>query len=160
VKNVSDEATVEYVLVGESQFKVLYNSPMLEDHFLDYPSIPKEEQPGQMRRLLCAAAVGCFSGTVYAALISRGVQVKSLKGTATSTTAKSKGSPPVVKSINIQVDVDIDDKDLETLERVKKIVKNGCLITRSLAPAIAMTHSITRIREGESDEDTIVGSRN
>lgn len=144
VKNDTDEGSVEFKVVGDKQFRILYNSPLLTDHFLDYPSVPKEEQPGQMRKLLCAAVVGCFSGTVYTALLSRGVNIKSFKSTGTATTTKKNGSLPVVKSIHILVEVDINDEDQKILDRVKKIAEKGCLITRSIAASIVVTHTIVR----------------
>ena len=142
VKNELDEVSVGFELVGDAQFKICYNSPLLKDHFLDYLSIPQEKRPGQMRRLLCAAVVGCFSGTVYLALASRGARIKSLKSTGTTFTAKSNGSPPVVKSIDIRVEVDVDDEDLGILEKVRKIAEKGCLISQSIAPSIAVTHTV------------------
>jgi uncharacterized OsmC-like protein len=151
VKNEPDEVSVGFELVGDAQFKICYHSPLLKDHFLDYPSIPQEERPGQMRRLLCAAVVGCFSGTVYSALVSRGARIKSLKGTGTTSTEKSNGSPPVVKSIDILVEVDVDDEDLGILEKVRKIAEKGCLISQSIAPSIAVTHTVVRTCVGVSD---------
>jgi hypothetical protein len=66
-----ENQSVNFELVGDTKFKISYNSSLFEDHRLDYSGIPEEEQPGQMRRLLCAAAVGCFTGTVYFGLESR-----------------------------------------------------------------------------------------
>jgi len=131
-------------LVGDAKFAINYNSPMLGDHLLDYPSTPEEERPGQMRRLLCGAAVGCFTGAVYMTMTSRGARVKSLKGTAVSSTGKDENSVDKVKAIDIRVEVNIDDADLEILEEVKKFLENGCLVTRSISPSITVTHTIVR----------------
>ena len=146
VKNTHDDGSVGFELVGDGQFKIFYNSPLLNDHYLDYPSVPKDKQSGQMRKLLSASVLGCFTGTVYMALVSRGAQIKSLISTGTATTASDNGKPPVIKSIDIRVEVDIDDKDLEILDKVKKIAQKGCLIARSIAPSIAVTHTIVRTR--------------
>lgn len=98
-----------------------------------------------MRRLLCAAAVGCFIGTFYSALKSRGARIKSLRGTGGASTGKNNGSLTKVKAIDIRVEVDIDDEDSEILEKVKKIVEKDCLITRSISPSTTVTHTIVRI---------------
>jgi len=140
-----EHQSVDFELVGDTKFKISYNSPLFEDHLLDYPSIPEKERPGQMRRLLCAAPVGCFTGTIYFALESRGARIKSLKGTGVASTGKNNGSLTKVKKIDIRVEVDIDDEDSEILEKVKKIVEKGCLITRSISPSITVTHTIVRI---------------
>jgi uncharacterized OsmC-like protein len=144
--NVGDskrDLSVDIELVGEETLEIHYHSPMLKDHVLDYPSVPEEARSGQMRRLLCASAVGCFTGTVRAALVSRGATIRSLKGTCTATT--SEGSPPVVSSIDIRVEVAIDDEDEAILERVRTIAARGCLITRSLAQGMDVTHTIVRV---------------
>ena len=142
---VEKNQSVEVEVVGDGKLEISYNSPLLEDHLLDYPSVPEEERLGQMRRLLCASVVGCFTGTVYFALASRGAQIKTLKGTGVASTGKADESSPKVRTIDIRVEVDIDDEDSQIFERVKKIVEEGCLISRSIAPSITVTHSIVRI---------------
>jgi uncharacterized OsmC-like protein len=79
------------------------------------------------------------------ALSNRGVKVNSLKGTAASFSAEDIGSLPKIKAVDIKVEIDIDDKDSDILEAVRKIFEKGCLITCSISPAIQVTHSISRI---------------
>jgi hypothetical protein len=43
-----EHQSVDFELVGDTKFKISYNSSLFEDHLLDYPSIPEEERPGQM----------------------------------------------------------------------------------------------------------------
>jgi len=137
------DLSVVFELVGEETFEIHYHSLMLEDHLLDYPSVPEEARLGQMRRLLCAAAVGCFTGTIYAALVSRGAEVRSLRGFCTASI--SEDSPPAVSALDIRVEVEVGNEDKVILERVRTIAERGCLITRSLARGIDVTHTITLV---------------
>ena len=75
----------------------------------------------------------------------QGARIKSLRGTGVASTGKNNGSLAKVKTIDIRVEVDIDDEDSEILEKVKKIVDKGCLITRGISPSITVTHTIVRI---------------
>ena len=134
---------VEFELVGDEKFAIYYHSLMLDDHLLDYPSVPEEAQLGQMRKLLCAAAVGCFAGTVHAVLVNRGAEVRSLKGFCTAST--SEDSPPVVSALDIRVEVEVGEEDKEILEKIRTIAERGCLITRSLARGMEVTHTIVSV---------------
>jgi organic hydroperoxide reductase OsmC/OhrA len=145
-----EETTVGFEVVGDNRFQIDYNSALLADHVMDYANASAEQRAGQMRRLLCAAAVGCYAETVYTALTRRGAQVRSLTASGTATTARSKDAMRAIQSIDIRVEVEVDDRDLAVLERVITILHQGCLVTRSIAPCIDVTHAIVRV--GSADE--------
>ena len=145
MNGTKNEDPVMFEMIGEKKFKISYNSALLEDHLMDYLAVPEEKRPGQMRKLLCASVAGCFTASVYMALSTMGVKINSLKGTAAAFSAEDIGSLPKIKAVDIKVEIDIDDKDSDIFEEVKKIFEKGCLITRSISPAIKVTHSISRI---------------
>lgn len=134
--------SVAVTLSGDEAFEIDYQSPLLENHVLDFADVPEATRPGQMRRLLCAAAVGCFAEATYFALTNRGARVRSLRGTGTATTSES--APTRVAAIDIRVEVDLPDEDVAILDHVRMLMASGCLITRSLTPAINVTHTIVR----------------
>ena len=138
----SKEIVVNVDLVGEEQLRIGYNSPMLADHVLDYAGAPQEVKPGQMRRLLCASAVGCFADSVYFMLIGRGVEVRAMH--STGTLHSDVGDNPL-GAIHIHVEVEIDDEAVPTLDRVRELLAKGCLVTRGLARGMPITHEIVRI---------------
>ena len=139
----SDDIVVNVELVGEEQLKIAYNSPLLADHVLDYPSVPQEARSGQMRRLLCGSAVGCFAGSVYFMLNGRGAEVRAMR--ATGRIHKDEESSNSVGAIHIRVEVDIDEADIPTLDRVRQLLEDGCLVTRPLSSAMPVTHEIVRV---------------
>ncbi len=144
MKNEHGQVVIGFDLIDDEKFKIDYNSPLLQNQILDYLNVPEEQRPGQMRRLLCAAAVGCFAGSAYDALKTRGASVKSLNGTGTAITGKKNGSHKRVQEIDIIVEVEIEDKNIQVLERVKKVLEKGCLVTRSLEPSITVSRTIIR----------------
>lgn len=139
---------VEIELLDDSKLKLSYNDSLLNDHLLDYPSVPQEERGGQMRKLLSASALGCFTGSIYFTLLDKGAKVKSLKGSSVATSEKKDDEVfSRVTAIDIKIAIEIDDEDTDKLEEVRSMVKNGCLITGSIAPSIVVSHEIIRIQE-------------
>jgi len=49
-----------------------------------------------------------------------------------------------VTDMTISIEVEIDDKDEATLEKCKKIMDRGCLLTYSLDDAIDIEYEISR----------------
>jgi organic hydroperoxide reductase OsmC/OhrA len=149
---MSRQDQVGFEVIGEYKFELRYNSALLSDHVLDYAAAKPEDRPGQMRRLLAEAACGCFSGHFYTALRKKKVHVKSLRSRATATTGidPETGLSRVIE-LAITLEVDVPDSDLDALEAVEKEMSNGCLITRSLAPGIAVTTRVVRLSESASE---------
>jgi organic hydroperoxide reductase OsmC/OhrA len=139
----SSDIVVDVELIGEEQLRIGYNSPLLADHILNYPSVPQEARSGQMRRLLCASAVGCFAGSVYFMLRGRGVEVQAMRSTGAIKQSEESDNP--VGAIHIRVEVKIDEADVATLERVRELLEDGCLVTRPLSSAMPVTHEIVRV---------------
>ena len=140
--NKDSAVVVDFEALDEMKFTIGYNSPLLADHVLDYPSVPEDQHPGQSRRLLCAAALACFAATTYGALKARGARILSLKGQGM---AFQREGASEVGSIDIKVEVKVADEDIPILDKVKKIMSKGCLITRSLAPGITVKHTIEQV---------------
>ncbi len=51
--------------------------------------------------------------------------------------------------IVLDVTVEIDDDDYDTFERIKKVMRNGCLVTSSLHDGIEMKYNL----DATTDED-------
>ena len=133
---------VTYEMLDDGKVEIRFGDTLLTDQVMDYESAPEDARGGQMRKLLCSAALGCYAGSVKGALLARGAEIRSFRGMASATTGRNASNLTRVEAIDIRVEVAIDDKDAETLEKVTKILEKGCLITRSLEPGIKVTHTI------------------
>jgi uncharacterized OsmC-like protein len=142
-----DQNKVGFQVVGESKFKLLYNSAMLSDHVLDYAAAKAKDRSGQMRRLLAAAACGCFSGYFYTKLKKRRVEVNSLQSTATATTGRDPENGCIrVTDVQIRVEIDVPDSDVDAVEAAEReLEEEGCIILNSLAPGISVKTQIVRL---------------
>ena len=146
---MSDQHPVGFEVIGQSKFKLIYDSSMLSDHVLDYATAKPKDRPGQMRRLLAAAACGCFSGSFYTALQKKRVQVNSLRSWAIATTGPDpENGLSRVTDLLIKVEIDVADSDADVLESTKQELEaKGCMILRSLAPGISVNTEIVRVEE-------------
>ncbi len=135
---------VVYESQVDGSVTIQFDDALLSDQTFDYASVPEAERAGQMRKLLCASALGCFAGSARAALQTRGATIRELRGTAQAKTGQGEGGSRVT-SIHIRVEVRLDDGDADTFAKVDHILRKGCLITRSLAPGIDVTHELVRL---------------
>jgi hypothetical protein len=111
---------------------------------IDFKGIPEKSRSGVASRLLCFAALYCFCNTLHNELTERGVNVKSLSGKATPTKLKDDYGRTRVKRIFMDVEVDVDDKDLPVLEECRRVMEMGSLITYSMNESIEVDQVIRR----------------
>jgi uncharacterized OsmC-like protein len=138
------EIMVTYQREGEDGHRLTLGTPAIPEIRIDYTGIPKDARAGTAQRLLCASALYCFASTLGSALAARGATIKSLTGRAVSEKDKDEYYRTKVSNVQIEVEVDVNDGDLPTLEKCEKIMENGCLITYSLNQGIEVEHTIKR----------------
>ena len=124
---MSDVVEFEHTPQG---FTVRTGHPLLGDIHADYRTVGPDQRLGPARAFLVTAALDCFCGTLNAALLARDVQYKRIVGTGRAE-KQEKDGVSFVTAVDLNIRVEVDEADRETLEHCLKIVK-GCLITRSL----------------------------
>ena len=128
---MSDVVEFEHTPDG---FTVRTGHPLLGDIHADYTKVSPDRRLGTARVLLVSAALDCFCGTLNAALLARDVHYRRIVGTGRAEKTERDGVSWVTR-VSIDVRVDVDEADVETLEHCLKIVK-GCMVTRSLMEGI------------------------
>lgn len=128
---MSDVVEFEHTPEG---FTIRTGHPLLGDIHADFSRVSPDRRQGTARALLVSAALDCFCGTLNAALLARDVQYRRIVGTGRAEKVERDGVSWVNRVI-IDVRVDVDDADAETLAHCLKIVR-GCMITRSLMEGI------------------------
>jgi len=139
-----NEITVTYSRTSIDEHLLNMGSESLPDVQIDYKGIPKENRGGNSVRLLGASCLYCFAGTLGTALQARGAEVKSMNGRVSMVKGKDEIRRTKVTDMTISIEVEIDDKDEATLEKCKKIMDRGCLLTYSLDDAIDIEYEISR----------------
>ena len=111
--------------------------------------MPADQRGGTAKQLLGAAALYCYAAALNAAMEARGLKYNSLDLTALmDVDANEKGQSRVLK-ITITANVGIDEEDLDTFDRVARVMKNGCLVTGSLHDGIAMEYKLNPVCEDD-----------
>lgn len=128
---MSDVVEFEHTPQG---FTVRTGHPLLGDIHADYRTVSPDQRLGTARAFLVTAALDCFCGTLNAALLARDVQYKRIVGTGRAE-KQEKNGVSFVTAVELNVRVEVDEADRDTLDHCLKIVK-GCMITRSLMEGI------------------------
>ena len=116
---------------------------------IDNTNVPADQRGGTAKQLLGAAALYCYAAALNAAMEARGLKYNSLDLTALmDVDANEKGQSRVLK-ISITANVGIDEEDLDTFDRVARVMKNGCLVTGSLHDGIAMEYKLNPVCEDD-----------
>ncbi len=138
----NDGALVEYVYHDADTQDILFNDPDINDLEIDHSDTPLVMQGGTSRRLLAGSVMACMGGTLAAGLEARGVTVESLTGRAEVHT--SQDLPRRIEAIDIELRLKVPPGNEKMVDKVEKIVAKGCLISRSLRPAMEIREVIIR----------------
>jgi osmotically inducible protein OsmC len=139
-----EEIRVEYLRQGDDIHHLQMGQSSLGDITIDYTGIPPKDRTSTAAKLLCASVIYCYASTLAAAMNVRGAQIKSLTGRAIATKGKDVFYKTKVNQITVELDVEIDDAHLPILEKCKRIMENGCLISYSVDQGIEVQHVINR----------------
>ena len=89
-------------------------------------------------RLLCSAALACFTNTFANTLISQGADLKGMTARAEIEKDKDEVFRTKFTVMHLDVVVDLDEKDRKIFESAKETMEKGSLVTYSLQDAIEM----------------------
>lgn len=114
----------------------------LGDIIIDTTDVPAEERNGTAKQLLCASTLYCYCSALTSAMEARGLEYKDIKAKAILEAGNNDKNVSRVLSITLDVQVEIDEEDLDTFERIQKVMRNGCLVTSSLHDGIEMNYNL------------------
>jgi organic hydroperoxide reductase OsmC/OhrA len=138
----SNETLVQYEYHSAETQDVLLNDDDVNDLEIDHSGTPAVMRGGIARRLLAGSVLACMGGTLAAGLGARGVAIESLRGQAQVHMAPD--PPKRVQAIDIQLRLKVPAGSETVVDKVEKMLSKGCLISRSLKPAIEIRESIIR----------------
>jgi len=148
--NSGKEPPVQYEYHDADTQDVIWNDDDLNDLEIDHSDTPAVMRGGPARRMLAGSVLTCMGGTLAAALEARGVPIESLNGQAR--VHLSEEVPKRIAAIEIVFRLRVPAGHEAVVDKVEKILSKGCLISRTLKPAMEVHETI--IRElGASDAD-------
>ncbi len=130
--------------LGQEDFRVKFDSKAMDDLTVAKSRIPREEQGGEARELLAASVAECMMSTLLFYLKWAKLEFDGLKTLVEIVTDKDDIGRYSVSEVNLNFVVDSANNEgtLKKVERVKKMLDRGCLISRSLARGIRVNYSV------------------
>ncbi|MFO7596548.1 MAG: osmotically inducible protein OsmC [Desulfocurvibacter africanus] len=136
--------TIEYERLSDSKSLFRVGAKSLPELVIDYAALSDEErdQEHMGARLLCTAALACYTNTFLNALKRKGAEVKNLKATATTSKEKDEVLRTKYSTLDVRLDVWMDEKHRGAFEAVRENMLNGSLLTYSLEEAMAVDYEL------------------
>ena len=130
-------------LIGDNDYRFIFDHDALNEIDVELSKIPKDKRAGVARSFLAASATYCMAGSINDMLKARGVDVNGISATSSVIMGKDDKGKSFVEGLNLKIHVDIPDESRDVLDHCVSILKDGCLVTRSLKKGIHVDHSIT-----------------
>lgn len=132
---------VHYKKEGSKQI-ISTGNKALGDIIIDSEGIPEEERNGTAKQLFGAANLICYCGSLVSAMEARDFEYTGISAKAILTTGNNSNNVARILDIELQVTVDFNKDDYDTFERIKKVMKNGCLLTSSIHDGVHMNYNL------------------
>jgi organic hydroperoxide reductase OsmC/OhrA len=129
-------------LIGENDYRLIFDHDALNDIDVELSRIPKEKRMGVARALLAASNTYCMAGSINYMLRARGVKTNGISATSCVRMGKDDKGRSCVEGLDIEIQVDIPNEGRDVFNRCVDILKDGCLVTRSLKKGIKVQHTI------------------
>ena len=141
------EVKVEIESLENKDLIIRFNSEVIDDLVIKRHGVSVEKMGGEARRLLAASLATCFCSAFLSILEHVGVKYRRLHGDVTVHTGEDGTGRLRVNEIKINLKVEIPKgKDIaEGFRRAERIIRRGCLISRSLEKGIKVSYEIEGI---------------
>jgi len=141
------EVKVEIESLENKDLIIRFNSEVIDDLRIKRHGIPAEKMGGEARQLLAASLATCLCSAFLSILDHVGVEYRRLHGDVTVHTGEDGTGHLRVDEIKIDLKVEIPkDKDVaEGFRRAERIIRRGCLMSRSLERGIKVSYEIEGI---------------
>jgi hypothetical protein len=137
-----NERPVQFEYHNADSQEIIFNDDDINDLEIDHYDTPVIMRGGTARRILAGSVLTCMGTTLAAALTARGVPVESLTGQAR--VHLSVDSPKRIAAIDLEFRLRVPAGHEKTVDKVEKMLSKGCLLSRSLKPAMALRETIIR----------------
>jgi len=136
---------VEFERLDENRDLFKVNAKAVPEIIMDFSKItPQERNEEHMgARILCVAALACYTNTFVNALERNGAVVKSMTASASTSKEKDEVNRTRYTELTLNVEVGLDEKDRETFETVKDSMLNGSLLTYSLEEGMEVDYNLS-----------------
>ena len=124
--------------------KIRFGCETMPDLTIGRSGVPKEKIGAEARSLLGASLAECMGSTLLFLVNWAKIDLRGFEAMATVSTGKDQKGRVCVDIVNVEFDVRIpkDEETMKRFEKVKRLFKRGCLMSRSLANGVRVNYSI------------------
>lgn len=136
---------VEFERLDEHHDLFRVNAKAVPEIVMDFSKLTAEERNEEHMgaRILCVAALACFTNTFVNSLKRNGAEVKSMSASAVTSKEKDEVLRTRYTELQINVEVGLAEKDRAVFEVVKDTMLRGSLLTYSLEDALELDYNLT-----------------
>lgn len=137
-------ATVTFERLDENRDLFVVGAKAVPEIIMDFSKITPEErnQEHMGARILCVAALACYTNTFVNALQRNGAVVQSMTASASTEKEKDEVNRTRYTTLDITVEVGLEEKDRAVFETVKDSMLNGSLLTYSLEEGMQVGYDL------------------
>jgi uncharacterized OsmC-like protein len=139
---LSEEIVTKLNFLQGYKFIVEFDVEGLPKLLMDEPKPAGEGSGPGPTRLLSAAVGHCLSTSLLYCLQRAKVRVKGLEMTVKTRTGRNDEGRLRVKSIDVQVDLDVDEGDAERVTRCLGLFENYCTVTPSVRKGVEVNVNV------------------
>jgi uncharacterized OsmC-like protein len=139
---MSGSAVTKLKLLHGYKFKAEFDVEGMPDLVLDELKPLGENSGPNPTRLLSAAIGHCLSSSLLYCLERSRVAAKNLETTINTNIERNEEGRLRVKSLGVQLHVEVDQKDKEKLARCLEIFENYCTVTQAVRKGIEVVVNI------------------
>ncbi|NJB66493.1 putative OsmC-like protein [Desulfobaculum xiamenense] len=138
---------VTYERLDENNDLFTLGAQALPEIRVDYAALSAEDrnQEHMGARLLCMAALACYTNTFANSLKRKGAEIKFMRANATTSKDKDEVMRTKYCTLDITVEVGLDEQYREAFEEVKDNMLNGSLLTYSLEEAMDVDYKLSMV---------------
>jgi uncharacterized OsmC-like protein len=124
------------------KFKAEFDAEGIPDLIVDESKPIGESSAPNPTRLLSVAVGHCLSSSLLYCLAKARIPVVNLETTVKTTLGRNEQGYLRVKNLDVQMHLNVDEKDKPRLSRCLDIFENYCTVTQSVRNGIAVTVNI------------------
>jgi uncharacterized OsmC-like protein len=139
---LSELALTKLKLIQGYKFRVEFDVAGIPDIVVDELRPTGENSGPNPTRLLSVAVGHCLSSSLLFCLSKARISVRDLETTVKTTTERNEEGRLRIKSIEVQIHLDMDKRDKTRISRCVEIFENYCTVTQSVRKGIGVTVNV------------------
>ncbi|MCW4047174.1 MAG: OsmC family protein [Candidatus Bathyarchaeota archaeon] len=139
---MSETNLTKLKLIQGYKFKAEFDAEGMPDLIVDEQKPLGENSGPNPTRLLSAAVGHCLSSSLLFCLSKARVNVKNLETTINATKERNEEGRMRIRKLEVEMHLDVDEKDRNRVARCISIFENYCTVTQSVRKGIEVTVNV------------------